>query len=79
MSDKSFSDKKKQDIEAATVLRPNPADFPLGSLESRAAARIMHQEMSRNAGEQERRKQVDSSCAAWIISHKQGPIYWLRN
>ena len=39
----------------------------------------MHQELMRNASEQERRKQVDINCAAWTISHKQGPMYWLRN
>jgi hypothetical protein len=32
-----------------------------------------------DASEQERRKQIDTDCAAWIISHKQGPMYWLRN
>jgi hypothetical protein len=79
MSDNSLNENAERAKTDATVLKPTPADFPLGSLQSRAAARIMHQEMIRNASEQERRKQVDMSCAAWTISHKQGPMYWLRN
>ena len=63
----------------ATKSRPSPADFPLGSLQSRVAARIMREDRMRSAGEQERRTQIDTSCATWTISHKQGPMYWLRN
>jgi hypothetical protein len=63
----------------ATKSMPHPADFLLGSLQSRVAARIMYEGKALDASEHKRRKQIDTDCAAWIISHKQGPMYWLRN
>lgn len=51
MSSKSLGDKGKRETADATDLRPKPADFPLGSLLSRAAARRMHEELKRNQDE----------------------------
>jgi hypothetical protein len=70
VSDNLSNENEERPKTGATVLKPSPADFPLGSLQSRAAARIMYQQMMRNANEQEHRKQVDMNCAAWTISHK---------
>ena len=39
----------------------------------------MQEEKALHTSEQERRKQIDAACATWIISHTQGPMYWLRN
>jgi hypothetical protein len=41
--------------------------------------KLNHGQVLRNASEQEHRKQVDLSCAAWSVYHKQGAMYWLRN
>lgn len=39
---KSFATKKSGTAEAATDCTPKPSDYELGSLESRAAARALH-------------------------------------
>jgi len=79
MNRKSLNHNMDREEKDATKSRPSPADFPLGSLQSRVAARIMQEEKALHTSEQERRKQIDAACAAWIISHAQGPMYWLRN
>jgi hypothetical protein len=79
MNRKSLNHNMDGEEKDATKSRPSPADFPLGSLQSRVAARIMQEEKALHTSEQERRKQIDAACATWIISHTQGPMYWLRN
>jgi hypothetical protein len=79
MNRKSLNHNMDREEKDATKSMPNPADFLLGSLQSRVAARIMYEGKALDASEHKRRKQIDTDCAAWIISHKQGPMYWLRN
>jgi hypothetical protein len=52
MLPKPLKTKEAQPVRAATHRRPSPADFPLGSAASRAAARAMLQQLAENDGPQ---------------------------
>ncbi len=52
MLSKSLKTKQAQPPPTATHVRPSPADFPLGSVESRAAARAMLHQLAEKDGPQ---------------------------
>jgi hypothetical protein len=77
MSGKPLNGNGNGRLLGATVL--SPADFPLGSPQSRAAARVMLTERrpKLSSADKQRRAIVDA-CKQWVLSHDRGPMYWLR-
>jgi hypothetical protein len=78
MQDKPLSTKEKRDLMGATNL--SPADFPIGSPESRAVARRLVEQISKPpelTEEELRWGEIDKLCSEWVVSHKRGVMYWL--
>jgi hypothetical protein len=77
---KSLKNMEDGSPTTATYLGPKPTDFPIGSVESRAAARAVVQQLARNDGPQPGDMSVDFSWVSltraeelWRLFTTRGP------